>query len=93
MQLQAIELLAQQGEAKLIEFGPLKAHSVILPPGATFVVANSLEQKNKAAGSEFNTRVVECRLAAAVLARLLLPDKLAWRAMARLKDLQVFSSI
>ena len=32
-----------------------------LPPGATFVVANTLEEKNKAASNDFNTRVVECR--------------------------------
>ena len=37
-----------------------------LPPGATFVVANTLEEKNKAASNDFNTRVVECRWVAVV---------------------------
>ena len=37
---QAIELLAEAGAAKLIEFGPLRTHNVTLPRGATFVVAN-----------------------------------------------------
>ena len=58
---QAIEILAEKGSAKLIEFEPLRASNVTLPPGATFVVANTLEEKNKAASNDFNTRVVECR--------------------------------
>ena len=58
---QAIEILAEEGAAKLIEFNPLKTHNVKLPAGAMFVVANTLEEKNKAASNDFNTRVVECR--------------------------------
>lgn len=44
-----------------------------LPPGATFVVCNSMAVSNKAetATGGYNLRVVECRLAAAVLAVLL----------------------
>ena len=30
--------------------------------GGVFVVANSLDEKNKAASNDYNTRVVECRL-------------------------------
>ena len=41
---QAIELLAEAGAAKLIEFGPLRTHNVTLPRGATFVVANRCRQ-------------------------------------------------
>ena len=33
---QAIELLAKQGTAKLIEFNPLRATDVTLPKGASF---------------------------------------------------------
>ena len=29
--------------------------------GGVFVVANSLDEKNKAASNDYNTRVVECR--------------------------------
>merc|ERR1719150_1081363 len=84
---QAIELLAEAGAAKLIEFGPLRTHNVTLPRGATFVVANSLEEKNKAASNDFNTRVVECRLAAKVLAKQLLEGD-EWRELTKLKDVQ-----
>ena len=41
---QAIELLAEAGAAKLIEFGPLRTHNVTLPREATFVVANRCRQ-------------------------------------------------
>ena len=64
---QAIEILASKGTAKLIEFNPLMAHDVTLPAGAVFVIANSCAESNKAAGSDFNTRVVECRISAKVL--------------------------
>lgn len=60
---QAISLLAEAGAAKLVEFNPLKTTSVKLPPGAIFVVCNSMITMEKAATAEFNTRVVECRLA------------------------------
>ena len=66
---QAIELLAKEGTAKLIEFNPLRDTDVILPKGATFVIANSLAQVNKAdssGGSKYNVRVAECRLATKV---------------------------
>ena len=60
--------------------------NVQLPKGAKFVIANSLAESNKAAGSEFNHRVVECRLAAVLMAKLLgLPD---WSELKRLKDVQ-----
>jgi len=84
---QAIELLAQEGSAKLIEFGPLRTYNVTLPTGATFVVANTLEEKNKAASNDFNTRVVECRLAAKIIAKKLLPDG-EWKDLMRMKDVQ-----
>ena len=84
---QAIEILAEEGEAKLIEFAPLRTHNVRLPVGATFVVANSLEEKNKAASNDFNTRVVECRIAAKILSKKLL-DGEEWRELIKLKDVQ-----
>ena len=67
---QAIELLAKEGKAKLIEFNPLRSTDVELPKGATFVIANSLAQVNKAdssGGSKYNVRVAECRMATKVI--------------------------
>ena len=48
----------------------VRAADVSLPEGATFVIANSLTVSAKAetAATRYNMRVVECRLAAAVLA-------------------------
>lgn len=66
---QAIAFLAEAGTAKLIEFNPLRTSSVALPQGATFVVANSLVEMNKAATSDFNIRVAECLIAAKVIAK------------------------
>ncbi len=83
---QAIELLAEKGSAKLIEFNPLKSTSVQLPDGALFVIANSLAEANKAAGNEFNQRVVECRLACKVLAKSLGLE--GWADMMKLKAVQ-----
>lgn len=53
-------------QAKLIEFNPLKATNVYLPDGISFVISNSCVEMNKAATSEFNTRVLECRIATQV---------------------------
>lgn len=50
----------------MIEFSPLKATDVRLPSGATFVIANSCVEMNKAATSHYNIRVMECRLATKV---------------------------
>lgn len=48
----------------------VRAEDVVLPPGATFVIANSLTVSAKAetAAARYNMRVVECRLAAMLLA-------------------------
>ncbi|XP_058459080.1 N-acetylgalactosamine kinase [Malaya genurostris] len=82
---QAIAYLAKQGCAQFIEWNPLRATSVILPKNAIFVIANSLTQANKAATSDFNERVVECRLACRLLAKKM---KLNWRDSWRFADLQ-----
>ncbi|KAL3682927.1 hypothetical protein R1sor_000949 [Riccia sorocarpa] len=67
---QAISLMAKKGVAKLIDFNPIRATDVVLPRKGAFVIANSLTVSTKAvsAASEYNYRVVECRLAAMVLA-------------------------
>jgi N-acetylgalactosamine kinase len=48
----------------------VRAEEVLLPAEATFVIANSLTESQKAvtADVKYNLRVVECRLAAMVLA-------------------------
>ena len=51
-----------------------------------------MEEKNKAASNDFNTRVVECRLAAKVLAKQLLEGD-SWRDLVKLRDVQVRGDI
>ncbi|CAG0884125.1 unnamed protein product [Cyprideis torosa] len=65
---QAICFLGEEGQAQWIEFDPLKCTPVVLPEGATFVVAHSRVEIEKATTVIYNTRVVECRLASLVLA-------------------------
>lgn len=82
---QAISFMAQQGTAKLIEFNPLRSTDVQLPDGAVFVIANSCVELNKAATSDFNIRVVECRLASQIIAK---SKGLNWKDFKRLGDVQ-----
>ena len=87
---QAISFVASRHSASLIHFRPrVLAAGVRLPRGASFVMANSLvahELQGHAAGAGYNQRVVECRLAAAVLAkRLALPH---WERVRRLHEVQ-----
>lgn len=84
---QAIAYLAEEGCAQFIEFHPeLKATPLQLPIGACFVVANSLAEINKASTSDFNERVVECRLGCRLMA---FSEKFKnWRQMIRFIDLQ-----
>ena len=63
---QAISCLGESGAALLIDFNPLKANKITLPEGSMFVITNSCVEANKAATNQFNTRVVECRLASQV---------------------------
>ncbi|CAN6468975.1 unnamed protein product [Victoria cruziana] len=66
---QAISVMAKTGFAELIDFNPIRATDVQLPEGGTFVIAHSLAESQKAvtAATNYNNRVVECRLAAIVL--------------------------
>lgn len=82
---QAISFMANKGTAKLIEFNPLRTTDVELPDDVAFVVSNSCVEANKAAASHFNTRVVECRLAAQVLAK---SKGLKWQDYKRLANVQ-----
>lgn len=82
---QAIAFLARKGCAQFIEFNPIRATSISLPSDAVFVIANSLTEANKAATSDFNTRVVECRIACKLLAHL---NVFAWDKIKNLSQLQ-----
>ncbi|KAJ8924749.1 hypothetical protein NQ315_000902 [Exocentrus adspersus] len=82
---QAIAFLATEGCAKLIEFSPLRSRDIALPPGAVFVIAHSLTHLNKAATADFNCRVIECRLAAQVMAK---KRGLQWTSVKKLGELQ-----
>lgn len=84
---QAIAYLAKEGCAQFIEFYPeLKTTSLHLPQGACFVVANSLTQINKAPTSQFNERVVECRLACRLIAFRKKFNN--WKMITKLAELQ-----
>ncbi|CAI4224275.1 unnamed protein product [Auanema sp. JU1783] len=64
---QAAEILSLEGRALKINFNPLSSEPVFLPSDAKFVVLHSGQTMNKAASSEFNQRVAECRLAGKLL--------------------------
>ncbi|CAN1300211.1 GAL1 [Linum perenne] len=66
---QEISALAKAGFAELIEFNPIRSTDVQLPKGGTFVIAHSLvhAQKSPPASVNYNTRIVERRLAAIIL--------------------------
>ena len=68
---QAISFMSQRGVAQRIDFDPLHATAVSLPPTAVFLVCNSLFDSEKAvqAARQFNARVLECKLAALLLAK------------------------
>lgn len=57
--------MAKTGFAELIDFNPVRATDVKLPDGGSFVIAHSLAESQKAvtAATNYNNRVVECRLA------------------------------
>uniref|UniRef100_A0AAV1T6G2 Galactokinase n=1 Tax=Peronospora matthiolae TaxID=2874970 RepID=A0AAV1T6G2_9STRA len=91
---QAVACLAQQGVALYLEFssGSATSQFVQVPSAAhrvTFVVANSLVVAEKAvdADTHFNKRVIECALAAKLIAKKAGLD--AWRTITRLVDVQV----
>jgi len=73
---QAICFLGNKGTASLINFNPISVESVPLPAEHVFIVANSLRESNtcESAPKYFNKRVLECRLAAKLLAKKLLPE-------------------
>lgn len=88
---QAISIMAKPGFAELIDFNPIKATDVQLPSGGTFVIAHCLAESKKAetAATNYNNRVVECRLAAIVLAiKLGMDIKKAVTSVTTLSDVE-----
>ncbi|KAL4519598.1 hypothetical protein Ndes2526B_g01820 [Nannochloris sp. 'desiccata'] len=87
---QAISIMGRQGIAQHVEFNPVRATEVVLPANSCYVIANSLTVSNKAEGAEgrYNLRVVECRLASAVLAALLGQSKEAAIGFTTLKEVE-----
>lgn len=82
---QAISFLGAENRALMIEFNPIRPTEVTLPQGVRFIIANSLVLENKAAASQFNVRVAECRLSAQVIAKMKGKD---WRQVRKLLTLQ-----
>jgi len=73
---QAASILGRRDHALFIEFDPLRVRPVKMPPDAALVVADSREVADKSGTvrPEYNRRVVECSLAARILARALKLD-------------------
>jgi galactokinase len=67
---QAAILLGRLGHVLRLDFFPLRCRPVAVPADVAFVVAHSLEDAAKSGRARglYNQRVVECRLACAVLA-------------------------
>lgn len=70
---QAASMLGRRDHALFIEFNPLRVAAVAMPPDAALVVADSGEIADKSGRvrEEYNRRVVECSIAARILARAL----------------------
>jgi galactokinase len=73
---QSVSILGRRDHALFIEFDPIRARAVQMPPNVTLVVADSREVADKSGTvrGEYNRRVVECGLAARILGRVLKLD-------------------
>jgi N-acetylgalactosamine kinase len=70
---QAASLLGRRGHALLVEFNPIRVRPIRMPADAALVVADSREVADKSGKvrAEYNRRVIECAIAARILARAL----------------------
>ena len=82
---QAAIFLAEKNYAQSIEFNPLRCKNVQLPAKYSFLIIDSLVKANKAATADFNTRVIECRLAAMVLGTKLQMDADKYQNLAHIQ--------
>lgn len=75
---QAVIMTAQEGYAKFVEFEPkLTCSNVLLPSDAVWLVSHCGSSYRKAATTGFNTRVLETKLGAAMIAKAYNLDSLA----------------
>ena len=81
---QSISFMAEPGIAKMIDFNPIRCSDVRLPSSAAIVVSNTLVLAHKAAFSNYNERVVECRIASQILAKR---KDLKWQDIRKLGQL------
>ncbi len=89
---QAISIMGQLGLAKVVHFNPVRTEDVKLPPGAAFVIGNSMAVSTKieTALERYNLRVIECRLAAVLIAFKLGVDPLVAVTVKTLGQVCVF---
>ncbi|MHB8381235.1 MAG: galactokinase [Candidatus Binataceae bacterium] len=68
---QAASLLGRRDHALFIQFNPLSVRAIKMPSEAALVVADSCELADKSGSvrTEYNRRVVECSIAARIIAR------------------------
>jgi N-acetylgalactosamine kinase len=68
---QSVSILGRRDHALFIEFDPIRVRAVKMPANAALVVADSrqIADKSGLVRAEYNRRVVECSLAARILAR------------------------
>eukprot|EP00164_Ancoracysta_twista_P011034 GFYU01016857.1.p1 GENE.GFYU01016857.1~~GFYU01016857.1.p1 ORF type:complete len:494 (-),score=118.76 GFYU01016857.1:53-1468(-) len=90
---QAISFLAGVNVAKQIDFNPLRCTDVQLPNGVAFVIANSAVEslKQVTAATNYNRRVLECRLGAMILSKTLNAGD--WRTIRILGNVQKESKL
>jgi len=94
---QTICMMAHKGYAKYIEFRPeLRGTDIKLPPmeRTRWVIANCLKEhklQDESGTQNYNTRVVECRLAALLLAKELKLRQ--WRSVMTFRDIQEMTGL
>src|SRR5207302_7600314 len=68
---QTASIFGQDDHALMIEFNPIRVTPVKMPSDAAVIVADSLEVADKSGRvrEEYNRRVVECAIAARILAQ------------------------
>ena len=68
---QEASIMGRRDHALFIEFNPLRVRAIKMPSGAALVVADSCEIADKSGSvrDQYNRRVVECSLAARIIAR------------------------